>query len=365
MYRNQLTLSQWQHLCSALNTKCIRSRIEPGTTAGALSAQSIGEPGTQMTLKTFHFAGVATMNITLGVPRIKEIINAVRNISTPIVTTRLSVAGSEIAARIVKARLERTTLSEITKTIAETYERQNFYLEVTPNASRIHLLRLECSIDSLARAVNANDAIRKLGVKCEVSQRGDKLHLTPPDADTVVTTKSAASKKARAHFDHVSHRIKQIREVVGDVIVSGISTIKHAIIHMDEKKDAEGNDQFVIFAEGFGLKSVLGVNGVDLRRTASNSCLEVAEVLGIEAARQSIINEINYTMQSHGMTVDARHLQLLADLMCHQGVVLGITRHGMAKMRSSSFKLASFEVTLPSIYDAAFFGVDDSMTGTW
>ena len=109
--------------------KYIRAKIEPGrfghrssiyndlfcagSTVGAVGAQSIGEPGTQMTLKTFHFAGVASMNVTLGVPRIKEIINAAKNISTPIITAKLVSPKSETSARIVKGRLEKTYLGDV------------------------------------------------------------------------------------------------------------------------------------------------------------------------------------------------------------------------------------------------------------
>jgi DNA-directed RNA polymerase III subunit RPC1 len=84
-----------------------------GSTVGAVGAQSIGEPGTQMTLKTFHFAGVASMNVTLGVPRIKEIINAAKSISTPIITAKLVAPESETSARIVKGRLEKTYLGDV------------------------------------------------------------------------------------------------------------------------------------------------------------------------------------------------------------------------------------------------------------
>lgn len=93
--------------------KYVKAQIEPGSTVGAVGAQSIGEPGTQMTLKTFHFAGVASMNVTLGVPRIKEIINAAKNISTPIISCKLVTAGSEASARIVKGRLEKTLLGDV------------------------------------------------------------------------------------------------------------------------------------------------------------------------------------------------------------------------------------------------------------
>jgi len=94
-------------------TKYERAKIEPGSAVGAVGAQSIGEPGTQMTLKTFHFAGVASMNVTLGVPRIKEIINASKNISTPIITCKLVTKDDERAARVVKGRMEKTYLSDV------------------------------------------------------------------------------------------------------------------------------------------------------------------------------------------------------------------------------------------------------------
>lgn len=94
-------------------TKYVKAKIEPGSTVGAVGAQSIGEPGTQMTLKTFHFAGVASMNVTLGVPRIKEIINAAKAISTPIISCKLVAYDSEASARIVKGRLERTHVGDV------------------------------------------------------------------------------------------------------------------------------------------------------------------------------------------------------------------------------------------------------------
>ena len=112
---NQLkvTKSQLLTFLELCRTKYLRAKIEPGSTVGAVGAQSIGEPGTQMTLKTFHFAGVASMNVTLGVPRIKEIINASKTISTPIISCRLANNTSEASARIVKGRLEKTMLGDV------------------------------------------------------------------------------------------------------------------------------------------------------------------------------------------------------------------------------------------------------------
>lgn len=101
-----------------IGTKSVYTQFFPGSTVGAVGAQSIGEPGTQMTLKTFHFAGVASMNVTLGVPRIKEIINAAKAISTPIISCKLVTRDSEASARIVKGRLEKTLLGDVRATVS-------------------------------------------------------------------------------------------------------------------------------------------------------------------------------------------------------------------------------------------------------
>jgi len=131
------SMQQVQQFAVSAVSRYLRKKTEPGTAVGAIGAQSIGEPGTQMTLKTFHFAGVASMNVTLGVPRIKEIINAAKNISTPIITCQvLAAVGPNLcgvlmpllqlvcdtdvkAARIVKGRLEKTVLGQIARVISQ------------------------------------------------------------------------------------------------------------------------------------------------------------------------------------------------------------------------------------------------------
>jgi len=111
----KITKPQMEAFILLLREKYHKAKLEYGTAVGALSAQSIGEPGTQMTLKTFHFAGVASMNITLGVPRIKEIISASKSISTPIITATLENDTDTRVARIVKARLEKCVLEDVNR----------------------------------------------------------------------------------------------------------------------------------------------------------------------------------------------------------------------------------------------------------
>ena len=142
--RTQLT--KFEDICRQKYCKAV---MEPGTAVGALCAQSIGEPGTQMTLKTFHFAGVASMNITLGVPRIKEIINASKKISTPIVTTHLENKLDAEEARKVKGRIEKTTLGEVSEYIEEVMLPDDVFILIKLHMDRIKLLKLEVNAETI------------------------------------------------------------------------------------------------------------------------------------------------------------------------------------------------------------------------
>ena len=139
----------------------------------------------------------------------------------------------------------------------------------------------------------------------------------------------------------------------------GLPKVNRAVISIDEKKSTE----YKLFVEGEGLKDVMATNGIDGTRTTSNNTIEVFETVGVEAARATIINEIVYTMTSHGMSIDIRHVMLLADLMTYKGEVLGITRGGLAKMKESVLMLASFEKTADHLFDAAFYGQEDEIYG--
>ena len=157
------------------------------------------------------------------------------------------------------------------------------------------------------------------------------------------------------------YQLQLLREKLPSVVIKGLPTVNRAIIHMDESKS--GGQTYKLYVEGDNLREVMATHGVDGRHTTSNNTLEVATTLGIEAAKTTIIEEVKYTMESHGMSIDIRHIQLLADLMTCRGEVLGITRHGMAKMKESVLMLASFEKTADHLFDAAYYGQKDAIKG--
>ncbi|KNE68594.1 hypothetical protein AMAG_12759 [Allomyces macrogynus ATCC 38327] len=358
-----LTQRQLDAFLAICKRKYLNAIMEPGTAVGAVGAQSIGEPGTQMTLKTFHFAGVASMNVTLGVPRIKEIINAAKTISTPIITAKLesekkdknaavtkgkgaaaankakvAVVGkgpahSELAARIVKGRVEKTLLGDVTHFMEINYTEQGAHLLVEIDLATVAKLQLEVDLYTMCNAI--------LGTKA-LKLTTDQIAVQPPN-------------QIRIHAKSMRD-LHQYKRLLPEVIVKGIPSVNRAVI-------SEERGEFKLHAEGYGLRFVMNTDGVDGKETRSNHIMEVQQVLGIEAARNTIIDEIQNTMKSHGMTIDPRHVMLLGDTMTNRGEVLGITRFGVSKMKDSALMLASFEKTTDHLFDAARYAKRDPIEG--
>ena len=331
-----------------------KARVEPGTAVGAIGAQSIGEPGTQMTLKTFHFAGVASMNVTLGVPRIKEIINASKVISTPIINAVLVNKDDERAARVVKGRVEKTLLSDIAFYIQDVYINNQAYLQIRVDLGTIEKLQLELTLEDIVVAI-ARAPKLKIQFSSISVELPDKIQVKV-DSDSGKTKTSASSTKI-VYENALFYRMQQLRRALPEIVVKGLPDIARAVINIRDDGKRE------LLVEGYGLRDVMCTDGVIGSKTTTNHVLEVNSVLGIEAARSSIIGEIDYTMSNHGMSVDPRHIQLLGDVMTYKGEVLGITRFGLSKMRDSVLQLASFEKTTDHLFDAAFYMKRDAVEG--
>ena len=203
----RLTLTQLVKFVDACKEKYDRAVMEPGTAVGALCAQSIGEPGTQMTLKTFHFAGVASMNITLGVPRIKEIINASKKISTPIVTVYLEDDEDQEFARLVKGRIEKTTLGEVCEYVEEVFLPDDCFLLVKLDVERIKLLKLEVNAETIRYALCTS-----------------KLKIKPSNCtvlgESMITVNPAASGKTTMYYN-----LQFLKEKITSVVIKGLPTV--------------------------------------------------------------------------------------------------------------------------------------------
>ena len=300
--------------------------IDPHESAGILAAQSIGEPGTQMTMRTFHYAGVAEINVTLGLPRLIEIVDARRAPSTPMMEIHLE---EKIRNNIHKLEqiISDIEMSRLIDVADLEIDIPNMSIKIIPLPDK--LKRKFINLDTL------EDILRK-ELRLEIERDNEIFS---------VVTKENSYKSLQSMLD-------QIR----DIKIKGIKDITRAII----RKEPEG---FVIYTEGSNLAEVLKLVGVDSSRTSTNGIVEIFEVLGIEAARNAIIREASRTLQEQGLTVDIRHIMLVADVMTCDGEVKAIGRHGISGKKSSVLARAAFEITSTHLLQAGIIGEVDNLAG--
>ncbi|KAG5965333.1 hypothetical protein E4U57_004170 [Claviceps arundinis] len=330
-----------------------KAHVEPGHAVGAVGAQSIGEPGTQMTLKTFHFAGVAGMSITQGVPRIKEIINASKNISTPVITCPLMNDQQIEAARVVKGRIEKTYISDVLYFVEDEWRPSEGNVVLQIDKAALSDLHLGIGIHNIAESICKAKKLKVL--RDDMSIMGDRIVIRVRDGSDMPAKKTHRVKIALEDSGDMLLRANFLRRALPGVPISGYSEATRAIIQTSEQNTHK------VLVEGYGLRECMTTEGVIGTQTRSNNVMECRDVLGIEAARSTIADEISQVMGDMG--IDPRHMQLLADVMTYKGEVLGITRFGLSKMRDSVLQLASFEKTPDHLFDAAAGMKTDQIEG--
>ena len=324
-----------QQLIDVAARMCESHRMDSNESVGIMAAQSIGEPGTQMNMRTFHYAGVANINVTQGLPSLIEIVDARRSPSTPsmviplcqeIVEGGRKVTVDEGIARRISYDIEMTMLSNIA-TIETDIANMKLRIEFDKRKMDDRGITTEDVYDKLRKLKPLHDQVEIKGFDIEI-------------------TSDEPSYK----------RLQQIYDVTKNAKIKGVADIKRAVINRE-------GSTWTIITEGSNLKEVLKVNGVDAAKVKTNSILEIADVLGIEAARNSIINEAYGTLSEAGLDVDIRHIMLVADLMTNDGYVKAIGRHGISGKKSSVLARAAFEITTPHLLRAAMNGEQDHLEG--
>mgnify|MGYP001385513621 CR=1 FL=1 len=312
------------------------TRIEACEAVGVIAAQSIGEPGTQMTMRTFHYAGVAEINVTLGLPRLIEIMDARKEPSTPTMTVYLEpeYGIDRDKAREVSWQIEAAPLHEFGDI---TTDMENMQVVV-------HLNVKVCDKRKIAPAEIMEVAPKK--IRDRRHYRDFESDIDEAKATIIFTPKDRESYQ----------NLFQLAEHVRNVIVQGIDDIVRVVVRKE-------GGEYILYTEGSNLKDVFDVAGVDTTRTRTNNISEIAQVLGVEAARNAIIHEAQSTLNEQGILVDVRHIMLVADMMCMEGEVKQIGRHGIAGEKESVLSRAAFEVTVNHLLDAAVANETDELSG--
>ncbi len=328
-----LTRDELSEVVNLAVNEYLNTLIEPGEPIGTVAAQSVGEPGTQMTLRTFHYAGVRELNVTLGLPRLIELVDARKLPDTPIMVIYLDEGhrydrekALEVARRIEITRLEnvitRVDIDLITSTI-------------------IIDLDLEMMKD---KGITTNTVVKALGKIKAVSQG---VRVDEDDENRIYV-------EVPSNYDFL--KTQKLRDRILKIKLKGIKGINRVIVQR------RGNE-YVLITDGTNLEAVLKVEGVDVRRVFTNSIYEIENVLGVEAARQALINEIHNVLEEQGLDVDIRHVMLIADMMTLTGSVKQIGRHGIAGEKTSVLARASFEVTVKHLFEASARGEVDELKG--
>ncbi len=328
-----LTREELEKILQMIVEEYHSNTVDPGEPVGTVAAQSIGEPSTQMTLRTFHYAGVRELNVTLGLPRLIELVDAKKTPSTPIMYIYLEepYKYDEAKAKEIARMIEMTKIENVARRID---------IDVISGAVVIELdpAMLEDKGVTVEDVKKALEKLRSKKAKVVVSE-------TNPYEIIVVFEEGIEPTKA-----------VKIREKIMKIKIKGIKNINKVIVQK------QGNE-YVLVCEGSNLAEIMKVPGVDFKRVRTNNVKEVEEVLGIEAARTLLIEEIKDTLEQQGLDVDIRHIMLVVDAMTRYGTVKQIGRHGIAGEKPSVLARAAFEVTVKNLVDAAARGELDTLPG--
>ena len=330
--QKDLTDDELRKLIIKLKNAYDRAHVEAGEAVGTVAAQSVGEPGTQMTMRTFHYAGVTELNVTLGLPRLIEIVDARKEIATPTMDIYFDEErrNDEEFVRTLANKIGKSTINDILSDFNLNYGTME--VEAILDSKKIEEKRLDRD--------EINATIEKTFKKAVINN--DEI-IIPGKSD-----------KQDSKFE--IRELRLLADKVRDLQISGIKGIGKVIIRKDDM-------EWIIHTEGSNLKEILNMDGIDPVRTTTNNIHEIGEVLGIEAARQSIINEAQNTLSEQGLSVDVRHIMLVADIMTSEGVVKSIGRHGISGEKSSVLARAAFEETGKHLLRASIRGEVDDLTG--
>ncbi|KAJ1905821.1 DNA-directed RNA polymerase II core subunit rpo21 [Coemansia sp. IMI 209127] len=392
--KHRLTKEAFDWLLAEIETRFKHAQVNPGEMVGVLAAQSIGEPATQMTLNTFHFAGVSSKNVTLGVPRLKEVINVATNIKTPSMKIHLSseVSSNQLRVKDVQVGIEYTTLGNVTAAteiwydpdvtdtiIEEDREFVQMFYEIPDSrypveATSPWLLRLELNRNKVIdKKLSVNEIVEKISAEF----KGNLLCFGSDDnAEKMVIRCRVVNLQGMDKDDEEDVQMEEdlfLKHIetcmLTEVVLRGIKNVRRTYLVEEKKKVVKPDGTYgtqkvwAIDTDGSNLRDVLWQDHVDATCTYSNHPIEILDFLGIEAARQALLREMRTVIEFGGSYVNYRHLSLLVDLMTTRGMLTAITRHGINRTETGALMRCTFEETVEMLMDAAAVGSADDCRG--
>ncbi len=314
--------------------KKLKSAIAPYEAVGVVAAQSIGEPGTQMTMRTFHYAGVAE-HVPTGLPRLIEIVDAKKEPKKPIIDIYLK---KDFRSEAEAAKVARELSSVFVSDVAEVEDDlQNLTVDITYSEK-----------DGKALGVSFA-ALRKV-----LEESSAKLRIS----ENVITLypKKVKPKEGEKEKEVTARSVRKLANRIKDGIVKGVRGIHRAVV-------VKGDGEYFVRAAGFNILGAMEHPAVDSKRIYTNNIKEIERVFGIDAARNSVLKEIKDVMDMQKLYVDTRHIMLISDAMTNSGKVRSIGRHGLSGQKVGVLGRAAFEETVKHLINAAAFSDEERLVG--
>ncbi len=308
-------------------------KVSPGEAVGTIAAQSIGEPGTQMVLKAFHQAGVKSNLTVVGLPRIIELVDARKSPKEPLMRIWPSKSDVKKFEKVVelKRKLEEVKLKDVIERSEENFKSAS--ISITLKKEKLDSYNL---------------------TERDVYNRISKLEGIEASIDShIITVKITKLRGIERSIRDMRVRFINIRNMA----ISGIEGIGKVTI--DQTEDGS----FYLVATSNNISGIMDIEGIDKEKIYCNDPFEVMRVFGIEAARNTILRELDDTIRTNGITVSVRHSGMVADTMTFYGNIKSIGRHGIIGSKNSVFARAAYEETVKHFINACVFGETDPLSG--
>ena len=372
----RVTRAQLDMIMLRIRTYFEKSLVHPGEMVGVVAAQSIGEPATQMTLNTFHSAGVSEKaNVVRGVPRLNEILHLSKNLKGPSITVHIvpDKRDQREVADDIRKKLMRTRVKDVITKTKISYVPDGYVSFPEESVFPVKHWKLHMFInpeEMHERGISMEDI--HIAICKGLGGKIDNVSVETSDTNACELKVTLSLLTDTEVFDDESgDAIKMLRDietlVTEKIVVRGIRGIEHCTIRKTPgvmyrvDQEYKTGEEYVVDTVGTNLLEVLGHSNVDSTRTSSNHILEIYEVLGIDAARNAIIRELIDVFE--GSYINYHHLSLLADKMTCRGKPTSIDRHGVNKSDAGPLAKASFEETDTMLLKAAHMGELDPVTG--
>jgi DNA-directed RNA polymerase II subunit RPB1 len=382
----------FDYIISEIRSQYNNCKIEFSEMVGPIAAQSIGEPATQMTLNTFHFAGVASKsNVTRGVPRLKELLHLSKSLKSPSLTVYLNknVSNDKKKCMELLNRFELTKLEDILKSVNVYYDPDDYNTIIEEDKELLSVYKVFNSIDNVLQEQNCGskwiirfelDKEKMVDKNITMELVYHKLNIMYSNTVTCVYSDDNASKlifrlrlTKQSKYDNdklndlnsIKMFIKNLKE---KLIIKGINNIKNVSMFKNMYLTHKGysyekKEEWILDTDGINLIDILQENNVDKVRTISNDIYEIYELLGIEAARNILLKEIKEVINGSGSYVNYRHLSLLCDTMTNKGSLMSIDRFGINRNTTGPLAKCSFEETTDQLFKASIYGEVDKLEG--